>query len=81
MAAAAAFLVPGPAPMLLASQMNADFGWMILIGLCAQFRNDYCRPLWGNFISRYVELHIPDDIKRTASRRKQNANLSDSACR
>jgi Gnt-I system low-affinity gluconate transporter len=19
-------------------------------------------PLWGNFISRYVELHIPDDI-------------------
>ncbi len=25
----------GPAPMLLASQMNADFGWMILIGLCA----------------------------------------------
>jgi Gnt-I system low-affinity gluconate transporter len=25
----------GPAPMLLASQMHADFGWMILIGLCA----------------------------------------------
>jgi hypothetical protein len=19
-------------------------------------------PLWGNFISRYVELHIPDDV-------------------
>ncbi len=34
-AAAAAFLLPGPAPMLLASQMHADFGWMILIGLCA----------------------------------------------
>lgn len=32
-AAAAAFLVPGPAPMLLASQMNADFGWMILLPL------------------------------------------------
>ncbi|VEB04047.1 Low-affinity gluconate/H+ symporter GntU [Klebsiella pneumoniae] len=31
-AAAAAFLLPGPAPMLLASQMHADFGWMILIG-------------------------------------------------
>lgn len=28
-------LLPGPTPMLLADQMNADFGWMILIGLCA----------------------------------------------
>ncbi len=47
-AAAAAFLVPGPAPMLLASQMNADFGWMILIGLCAAIPgNDYCRAAVG----------------------------------
>ncbi|CAA2931291.1 Low-affinity gluconate transporter [Arsenophonus endosymbiont of Bemisia tabaci Q2] len=34
-AAAAAFLLPDPTPMLVASQMNADFGWMILIGVCA----------------------------------------------
>ncbi len=61
-AAAAAFLLPGPAPMLLASQMHADFGWMILIGLCAAIRDDYRRSAVGNFISRYVELHIPDDI-------------------
>ena len=59
-AAAAAFLVPGPAPMLLASQMNADFGWMILIGLCAAIPGMIIAgPLWGNFISRYVELHQP----------------------
>jgi len=32
-AAAAAFLLPGPAPMLLASHMYADFGWMILLPL------------------------------------------------
>ncbi|STF89215.1 low-affinity gluconate transporter [Escherichia coli] len=49
--------------MLLASQMNADFGWMILIGLCAAIPGMIIAgPLWGNFISRYVELHIPDDI-------------------
>ena len=48
------------APMLLASQMNADFGWMILIGLCAAIPGMIIAgPLWGNFISRYVELHIP----------------------
>ena len=46
-AAAAAFLVPGPAPMLLASQMNADFGWMILIGLCAAIPGMIIAgPLW-----------------------------------
>ncbi|EGP0690828.1 gluconate transporter [Salmonella enterica] len=62
-AAAAAFLLPGPAPMLLASQMHADFGWMILIGLCAAIPGMIIAgPLWGNFISRYVELRIPDDI-------------------
>lgn len=62
-AAAAAFLLPGPAPMLLASQMHADFGWMILIGLCAAIPGMIIAgPLWGNFISRYVELNIPDDI-------------------
>ncbi|EJS8538652.1 gluconate transporter [Salmonella enterica] len=61
--AAAAFLLPGPAPMLLASQMHADFGWMILIGLCAAIPGMIIAgPLWGNFISRYVELRIPDDI-------------------
>ena len=46
-----------------ASQMHADFGWMILIGLCAAIPGMLIAgPLWGNFISRYVELHIPDDI-------------------
>ena len=61
-AAAAAFLLPGPAPMLLASQMHADFGWMILIGLCAAIPGMIIAgPLWGSFISRHVELHIPDE--------------------
>ncbi|SQA98954.1 Gnt-I system [Cedecea neteri] len=62
-AAAAAFLLPGPAPMLLASQMHADFGWMILIGLCAAIPGMIIAgPLFGNFISKFVSLEIPDDI-------------------
>lgn len=36
---------------------------MILIGLCAAIPGMIIAgPLWGNFISRYVELRIPDDI-------------------
>ncbi|MFI8417298.1 gluconate transporter [Serratia sp. NPDC078593] len=63
-AAAAAFLVPGPTPMLLASQMNADFGWMILIGLVAAIPGMLLAgPLYGSFISKHVTLELPKDIE------------------
>lgn len=59
-AAAAAFLLPGPAPMLLASQMHVDFGWMILLGLCAAIPSMLIAgPLFGNFISRHVTFTLP----------------------
>ncbi|MFS2221779.1 gluconate transporter [Pantoea sp. B65] len=62
-AASAAFLLPGPAPMLLASQMHADFGWMILLGLCAAIPSMLIAgPLFGNFISRHVEFRVPADV-------------------
>lgn len=62
-AGAAAFLLPGPTPMLLASQMNADYGWMILIGLCAAIPGVILAgPVFGGFISKYVTLALPDDI-------------------
>ncbi|KMW72232.1 gluconate transporter [Photorhabdus luminescens subsp. luminescens] len=62
-AAAAAFLLPGPAPMLLASQMNADFGWMILIGISAAIPGMLLAgPIFGSFISKYVTLDLPTDI-------------------
>ncbi|MBE8596225.1 gluconate transporter [Xenorhabdus sp. BG5] len=62
-AAAAAFLVPGPVPMMLASQMGADFGWMILIGLSAAIPGMLLAgPIYGNFISKYVTLDLPKDL-------------------
>ncbi|WP_437610439.1 gluconate transporter [Erwinia sp. V71] len=61
-AAAAAFLLPGPAPMLLASQMHVDFGWMILLGLCAAIPGMLIAgPLFGNFISRHVDFRLPEE--------------------
>ncbi|MDJ0038320.1 gluconate transporter [Pantoea allii] len=61
-AAAAAFLLPGPAPMLLASQMHADFGWMILIGLCAALPGMLIAgPLFGNFIAKRVSFSAPPE--------------------
>ncbi|EQB98593.1 low affinity gluconate transporter [Photorhabdus temperata subsp. temperata M1021] len=62
-AAAAAFLLPGPVPMLLASQMNADFGWMILIGICAAIPGMLLAgPIFGSFVSKYVTLDLPADM-------------------
>ncbi|OWY40716.1 gluconate transporter [Xenophilus sp. AP218F] len=62
-AGAAAFLLPGPTPMLLASQMNADFGWMIVIGLAAAVPGMLLAgPLYGSFISRHVKLELPPDL-------------------
>ena len=43
--------------------MNADFGWMILIGLCAAIPGMLLAgPIFGNFISRYVTLELPKDL-------------------
>ena len=59
-AAAAAFVLPGPAPMLLASQVHADFGWMILLGLCAAIPGMLIAgPLFGNFIAKRVQFASP----------------------
>jgi len=59
-AAAAAFVLPGPAPMLLASQMHADFGWMILLGLCAAIPGMLIAgPLFGDFIAKRVQFAAP----------------------
>lgn len=61
-AAAAAFLLPGPAPMLLAAQMHADFGWMILLGLCAAIPGMLIAgPLFGNLIARHVTFSAPPE--------------------
>lgn len=64
-AAAAAFVLPGPAPMLLAAQMHADFGWMILLGLCAAIPGMLIAgPLFGSFIARHVHFTLPEESFR-----------------
>ncbi|MDR5611539.1 MAG: gluconate transporter [Arsenophonus sp.] len=69
-AAAAAFLLPGPTPMLVAFQMNADFGWMILIGVCAAIPAMLIAGLlFGNFISRHVFIALPENYQGNESKK------------
>ncbi len=63
-----------------AQQMNADWlddpDWP-----CATNPGMIIAGPLGNSISRYVELHIPDDISEPHLGEAQNAVLPDSACR
>ncbi|QNT78098.1 gluconate transporter [Entomobacter blattae] len=61
-ASAAAFLVPGPVPMLLASQLNADFSWLIIIGISAAIPGMIIAgPLFGSVISKVVTFDTVED--------------------
>ncbi|VFP82784.1 gluconate transporter [Candidatus Erwinia haradaeae] len=63
--AASAFLLPGPTPMLVALQMHADLGWMILLGVGAAIPSMLIAgPIFGSFISQYVEFQkLTTDIE------------------
>lgn len=63
--------------MLLASQMGADYGWMILIGLCAAIPGMILAgPLYGNFISKHVTLALPKDIQEPSLGKGQLPSFS-----
>ncbi|HBO21403.1 MULTISPECIES: gluconate transporter [unclassified Providencia] len=80
-AAAAAFLLPGPTPMLVASQMGADYGWMILIGLCAAIPSMILAgPFFGSFISKFVHIDIPADYQAPKTEQGRMPSFAFSLC-
>lgn len=55
-----AFLIPAPGPILVASQLGADFGYMIMIGLAASVpAMILAGPMFGSFISKVVDVPLP----------------------
>lgn len=60
-AACQAFLIPAPGPILVASELGADYGYMILFGLLAGIPAMLLGgPLWGAFISKAIHVELPD---------------------
>ncbi len=56
-----AFLIPAPGPILVASQLNADYGYTILFGLLASVpAMILAGPLFGSLISKKVHVELPD---------------------
>ena len=55
-----AFLLPAAGPILVASQLGADFGYTILFGLLAAVpAMAIGGPIFGGFIARHVQLTLP----------------------
>ncbi|WP_068715733.1 gluconate transporter [Vibrio tritonius] len=68
-----AFLIPAPGPILVASQLNADFGYMIVIGLLASIPAMILGgPIFGSMIAKKVHVELPaheqqDNMQREGS--------------
>lgn len=63
--AASAFLLPGSAPVLIASQTHADLGWMICLGIITSVIGIVTSGLiFGRLISRSVCLRIPKEYQK-----------------
>ncbi|MCL9781644.1 gluconate transporter [Vibrio sp. S4M6] len=57
-----AFLIPAPGPILVASQLHADFGYMILFGLIASVPAMILGgPIWGSYIAKHVHVELPEE--------------------
>ncbi|MGL6122968.1 MAG: gluconate transporter, partial [Shewanella sp.] len=55
-----AFLIPAPGPILVASQLNADFGYMIVFGLLASIPAMILGgPLFASLIAKKVHVELP----------------------
>lgn len=55
-----AFLIPAPGPILVASQLGADFGYMILFGLLASIPAMILGgPIFGAIIAKQVHVELP----------------------
>lgn len=57
-----AFIPPTPGPVAVADILNADLGWVILIGLIAGFPAAIISgPLFSQFIAEAIHIQAPDE--------------------
>ncbi|WP_108652018.1 gluconate transporter [Dongshaea marina] len=59
-----AFLIPAPGPILVASQLGANFGDMLLFGLLASIPAMILGgPIFGSIISKIVKIETPEHAR------------------
>ncbi len=59
-----AFIPPTPGPVLVATMLGVDLGWVILVGLfCGTFAMIVAGPIWGSYCGKKYMVAIPENIK------------------
>ena len=58
-----AFIPPTPGPVLVATMLGVDLGWVILIGVfCGIFAMIVAGPIWGSICGRKFQISVPDYV-------------------
>lgn len=58
-----AFIPPTPGPVLVATMLGVDLGWVILVGvLCGIFAMIVAGPLWGAFCGKKYDVPVPEHV-------------------
>lgn len=58
-----AFIPPTPGPVLVATMLNVDLGWVILVGIiCGTFAMIVAGPVWGSICGKKYQVAVPEHI-------------------
>ena len=58
-----AFIPPTPGPVLVATMLNVELGWVILVGVCCGFfAMIVAGPVWGAVCGKKSYVPVPDQI-------------------
>ncbi|MDO4491823.1 MAG: gluconate:H+ symporter [Lachnospiraceae bacterium] len=62
-----AFIPPTPGPVLVATMLNVELGWVILVGaLCGVFAMIVAGPVWGSICGNKHFIPVPDHVAEQA---------------
>lgn len=58
-----AFIPPTPGPVLVATMLGVDLGWVILVGIfCGIFAMIVAGPVWGSVCGKKYNVPVPEHI-------------------
>ena len=62
-----AFIPPTPGPVLVATMLGVDLGWVIMVGIfCGIFAMIVAGPLWGSFCGKKYNVPVPEHVANQA---------------
>lgn len=62
-----AFIPPTPGPVLVATMLGVDLGWVIMVGIfCGIFAMIVAGPLWGSYCGKKYNVPVPDHVANQA---------------